>query len=132
MKILTYRHLKVWTHVKAIGTQLPMSCESFLSFFTYGLIGIICAAAIGQSLVHYGFRTAVEERMNKHVRDAAFNNLISQEIAWFDVQPVGTITTQLSDNATLIHSFSGEPIHTSVMNLSSVAVGLVVSFIFMW
>jgi ATP-binding cassette subfamily B (MDR/TAP) protein 1 len=103
-----------------------------LSFLvTYGLIGILVAAVVGHTLVHYGFGTAVE-RMNKRVRDASFKNLIRQEIAWFDVRPVGTITTQLSDDAALIHSFSGEPIRTLVMNLSSVAVGLVVSFVFMW
>jgi ATP-binding cassette subfamily B (MDR/TAP) protein 1 len=91
----------------------------------------MCAAVVGHTLVHYGFGTAVE-RMNKRVRDASFKNLIRQEIAWFDVRPVGTITTQLSDDAALIHSFSGEPIRTLVMTLSSVAVGLVVSFVFMW
>jgi ATP-binding cassette subfamily B (MDR/TAP) protein 1 len=103
-----------------------------LSFLvTYGLIAIVFSAVVGHTLVHYGFGTAVE-RMNKRVRDASFKNLIRQEIAWFDVRPVGTITTQLSDDAALIHSFSGEPIRTLVMNLSSVAVGLIVSFFFMW
>ena len=72
------------------------------------------------------------ERMNKRVRDAAFKNLVVQEIGWFDVRTVGSITTQLSDDAALIHSFSGEPIRTMVMNLASVAVGLIVSFTFMW
>jgi ATP-binding cassette subfamily B (MDR/TAP) protein 1 len=98
---------------------------------TYWLIGIMASALVGHTLVHYGFGTAVE-RMNKRVRDAAFKNLVRQEVAWFDVRQVATITTQLSDDAALIHSFSGEPIRTLVMNLSSVAVGLVVSFVFMW
>jgi ATP-binding cassette subfamily B (MDR/TAP) protein 1 len=103
-----------------------------LSFkICYGLIGIIVSAVVGHTLVHYGFGTAVE-RMNKRVRDATFKSLIRQEISYFDVRPIGSITTQLSDDAALIHSFSGEPIRTLVMNLASVAVGLVVSFVFMW
>jgi ATP-binding cassette subfamily B (MDR/TAP) protein 1 len=97
----------------------------------YGLLGIIFCAVVGNVLLFYGFGTATE-RMNKRVRDAAFKSLIRQEIAWFDVRPVGTITTRLSDDAALIHSFSGEPIRTLVMNLASVLVGLVVSFVFMW
>lgn len=84
---------------------------------TYWLIGIIAAAFVGHSLLHYGFGTAVE-RMNKRVRDAAFKSLVRQEVAWFDVRQVGEITTQLSDDAALMHSFSGEPIRTLVMNLS--------------
>lgn len=97
----------------------------------YGLVGIIVAAIAGHTLVHLGFGTATE-RMNKRVRDSVFKSLVRQEVAWFDVRPTTTITTQLSDDAALIHSFSGEPIRTLVMNLSSVAVGLIVSFYFMW
>ena len=97
----------------------------------YGLIGIIFSAVFGNVLLFYGFGTATE-RMNKRVRDAAFQSLIRQEIAWFDVRPVGAITTQLSNDAALLHSFSGEPIRTLVLELASVVVGLAVSFYFMW
>lgn len=97
----------------------------------YGLCGVIAASIIGNVLLHYGFGTATE-RMNKRVRDSAFKNLIRQEVAWFDVRPVGTLTTQLSDDAAMIHSFSGQPIRMLIMNISSVVVGLVVSFIYMW
>jgi len=97
----------------------------------YALLGVLFSAVLGSVLLFYGFGIATE-RMNKRVRDAAFKNLVRQEVAWFDVRPVGTITTKLSDDAALIHSFSGEPIRTLVMNLASVFVGLVVSFVFMW
>ena len=97
----------------------------------YGLLAIMFSACCGHVLLFYGFGTATE-RMNKRVRDAAFKSLVRQEVAWFDVRPVGVITTKLSDDAALIHSFSGEPIRTLVLNLASVFVGLVVSFVFMW
>jgi ABC-type multidrug transport system fused ATPase/permease subunit len=45
---------------------------------------------------------------------------------------MGTITSQLEDDAAMLHSFSGEPIRTLAMSLSSVFVGVVVSFFFMW
>jgi len=98
---------------------------------TYGYLGLMLATMIGNLLLFYGFGTA-SERMNKRVRDAAFNALIRLEPAWFDKRTVGSITTQLQDDAAMIHSFSGEPIRTLVMNLSSVLVGVVISFVFMW
>ena len=77
------------------------------------------------------FGTATE-RINKRVRDTTFRALVRQEVAWYDVRSVGQITSQLSDDAAMIHSFSGEPIRTIVMSLASVGCGLVVSFYFMW
>ena len=97
----------------------------------YAIFGIIFSSVLGNILLFYGFGTATE-RMNKRVRDTAFNNLIRQEIAWFDVRPVGAITTQLSNDAALLHSFSGEPIRTLVLELASVVVGLAISYYFMW
>ena len=90
----------------------------------YGLLGLIGASMVGNMLMIYGFGTATE-RMNKRVRNSAFKNLVRQEVAYFDLHPVGTITTQLSDDAALIHSFSGQPIRLLVLNLSSVVIGII-------
>ena len=97
----------------------------------YGVLWLMAASMTGNVLMFYGFGTATE-RMNKRVRDAVFANLIGQEISYFDVRQVGTITSQLADDAALIHSFSGQPIRMMVMNISSVVVGVVVAFIYMW
>jgi len=96
-----------------------------------GVIGIIACSLIGNVLLFYGFGTATE-RMNKRVRDQTFKSLVRQEVSWFDVRPIGTITSKISDDAAMIHSFSGEPIRTFVMNVASVLVGLVFAFYFMW
>lgn len=98
---------------------------------TYGLVAVVFSAVIGHTLVHFGFGTAVE-RMNKRVRDAAFKSLVRQEVAYYDVRPVASLTSRLSDDAALIHSFSGEPIRQLLLNLSSIVVGLVISFVYMW
>ena len=102
-----------------------------LSFqITYGLIAILVSAVVGHTLTHYGFGIATE-RMNKRVRDASFKSLMRQEVGWFDLRPIGTITSQLSDDAAMIHSFSGEPIRQVVLSVASVLVGLIVSFYYM-
>jgi ABC-type multidrug transport system fused ATPase/permease subunit len=66
------------------------------------------------------------------IRDSAFTSLIRQEVSYFDLRAAGTITSQLADDAAMLHAFVGEPIRTLTVSVSSVVVGLVVSFIFMW
>jgi ATP-binding cassette subfamily B (MDR/TAP) protein 1 len=89
-----------------------------LSFnVTYGCVGIMVSTVIGNMLTYHGFGTA-SERVNKRVRDAAYNSMVRQEVGFFDLRPVGTITSQLEDDAALLHSFSGEPIRTLIMSLA--------------
>lgn len=95
------------------------------------LLGLILCTLIGCVVMYKAFGMATE-RINKRVRDETFKALVRQEVAWFDVRSVGEVTSQLSDDAAMIHSFSGEPIRTFVMTIASVGVGLVTSFVFMW
>jgi len=97
----------------------------------YLLIGLICCTLIGCVIMYKAFGMATE-RINKRVRDDTFKALVRQEVAWFDVRSVAEVTSQLADDAAMIHSFSGEPIRTFVMTIASVGVGLVTSFFFMW
>ena len=101
-----------------------------------GKLGVASAAVVVTTLagyvwLYYGFGTATE-RMNKRVRDGLFNSLVRQEVAFFDMQPVGTLSAKLQDDAALIHSFSGQPIRALIISLASVLVGLIVGFIYMW
>jgi len=98
---------------------------------TYGWVALISASMFGYALLFYGFGKSAE-KMNKRVRDASFVALIRQEISYFDVRSVGSITTHLQDDAAMMHSFSGEPIRVLVMNVCSVLVGLIISFYYMW
>lgn len=97
----------------------------------YLLVGLIVFSLVGNIIMFQGFGTATE-RINKRVRDMAFKALIRQEVAWYDLRTVGEITSQLSDDAAMIHSFSGEPVRTLMMSISSVGAGLAVSIYFMW
>ena len=96
-----------------------------------GSVGIVLSSLIGYVLLHYGFGTATE-RMNRRVRNAAFSSLARQEVGFFDMRSVGTFTSQFQDDAALIHSFSGEPVRSLLINISSVLVGLVLGFVYMW
>jgi ATP-binding cassette, subfamily B (MDR/TAP), member 1 len=97
----------------------------------YGYLGTMVVTTIGFTLLFWGFGSA-SERMNKRVRDSAFASLLRQEVAWFDMRSPSFITAQLAEDAALLHSFSGEPIRTLIVNLSSTFVGVIISFIYMW
>ena len=97
----------------------------------FGSLGTIIASLFGNILLYYGFGVAVE-RMNRRVRDDAFKSLCRQECGYFDANPVGKITSELQDDAALVHSFTGEPIRSLVVSLASVLVGVVIGFVYMW
>ena len=105
--------------------------ENLSYYVTYGWVGLMAATMIGNVLLFYGFGTATE-RMNKRVRDDIFTALLRQDVGYYDTHSVGKLSTQIEDDAAMIHSFSGEPIRTAAMAIASVIVGLVLSFVYMW
>lgn len=87
--------------------------------------------SVGNVLLYYGFGTA-SEKINKRVRDALFQSLLRQEVAYFDKRNVNSITSQLQDDAATLHAFSGEPLRTFIIALSSFLVGILLALYYMW
>ena len=79
-------------------------------------------------LTFWGFGTA-RERLNKRVRDSTFAALLRQEVGFFDKRSVGSITSELQDDAAKIHAFSGEPARSFLIAVASLVTGLVLSFV---
>lgn len=96
----------------------------------YGLLGVMACSIVGNIMMYKGFGTA-SERMNKRVRDSVFASMVRFEVGWFDVHPIGKITTRLSEDAALMHAFSGGPIRMMVLNIASVLIGLVLALVYM-
>ena len=105
--------------------------ENMSYYVTFGWAGLVASTLIGNVLLFYGFGTATE-RMNKRVRDAIFISLMKQDIAFYDTHSVAKLSSQLEDDAAMIHSFSGEPIRTLIMTMASVLLGVILSFYYMW
>jgi ATP-binding cassette subfamily B (MDR/TAP) protein 1 len=61
-----------------------------------------------------------------------FKNLLRQEVAWFDTQSVDGLASRVADDTALLNTFCGSPVRMLIMNISSVLVGIVTSFFFMW
>jgi len=96
-----------------------------------GWLSIVVSCLIGNALIYFGFGSA-SERLNKRIRDLAFSSLCRQEVAYFDLRSVGSITSQLQDDAAKIHALTGQPVRILLINVSSVVTGLIISFAFMW
>jgi ABC-type multidrug transport system fused ATPase/permease subunit len=90
----------------------------------WGALIVLCIA--GNLLQFYGFGYA-SDRLNKRIRDMSFLALLRQEVAFFDKRGVGSLLSQLQDDAARIHAFSGEPVRTVVAALASAVIGVVVA-----
>jgi len=80
---------------------------------------VLVGCVVGNVIVFWGFGVA-SERLNKRVRDSSFQALLRQEVAYFDKRSVGSITSQLQDDAARIHAFSGEPVRSFLIAVSSI------------
>jgi len=108
------------------GTASYMRMESFRVAGYWAILFV--ASVLGNLVTFWGFGTA-SERLNKRVRDSSFLALLRQEVGFFDRRSVGTLTSQLQDDAARIHAFSGEPVRSFIVAMSSIAVGLVLSLV---
>jgi len=70
--------------------------------------------------------------MNKRVRDDLFRSLLRQEVAYFDQHNVSSITSQFQDDVAVLHAFSGEPLRTFLIAVSSLLIGVIISLYYMW
>ena len=132
-------------------TADDMRERSFLVAIFWGALFVICI--VGNILTFWGFGMA-SERLNKRVRDDTFTSLLRQEVTFFgkffhldsiaialvhvnsrwnilceDKHSVGSLTSQLQDDAARLHAFSGEPVRAFVVACASVVTGVTLSFI---
>jgi len=111
------------------GVAEDMKDRSYVVGGYWAIIIVVCF--VGNILMFWGFGNA-SERLNRRVRDDAFNSLVRQEVAFFDKRSVGKITSQLQEDATRIQTFTGDPVRSLLVSLSSLLTGVVLSFYYMW
>jgi ATP-binding cassette subfamily B (MDR/TAP) protein 1 len=88
---------------------------------------VIIACVVGNMTLVWGFGTAAE-RMNRRIRDDAFQALVRQEVSYFDKRSVGKLTSELAEDATRVQTFTGNPIRSLLIAMSSVITGVVLAF----
>jgi ABC-type multidrug transport system fused ATPase/permease subunit len=114
------------------------SCEKYwdgvaadMQYWSFQLVGYLVLNSLfsisGSMITSWGFGTA-SERLSKRLRDSVFSAAVRQEVAFFDQRNVGSITSQLQQDATEVHNLTGEPVRSLVIELSSVLIGIGLSF----
>eukprot|EP00934_Nitzschia_sp_Nitz4_P005837 Nitzschia sp. Nitz4//scaffold153_size53422//46055//50256//NITZ4_006766-RA/size53422-snap-gene-0.60-mRNA-1//-1//CDS//3329537277//5827//frame0 len=106
-----------------------MQEQSFRTAVLFALNAGSCV--FGNVLAYKGFGTA-SERLAKRIRDKAFGSLVRQECAFFDEHRVGSLASQLQQDAALLHNFVGEPIRSLTIAMSAIVIGTFLSLYFMW
>jgi len=106
-----------------------MRTESFKVAGYWAALFVGCI--LGNLIMFWGFGTATE-RLNKRIRDSSFLALLRQEVAFFDKRSVGSITSQLQDDAARIQAFSGEPVRSFIIAIASIITGIVISLVVSW
>jgi ATP-binding cassette, subfamily B (MDR/TAP), member 1 len=72
------------------------------SFVVAGYWVVVVVGCLAGNIIKYWAFGIASERLNKRVRDSAFAALLRQEVAFFDKRSVGSITSQLQDDAARI------------------------------
>ena len=106
-----------------------MQSKSFEMSIFYSLLMV--DALIGSATLFWGFGIA-SERLSKRVRDNVFTTLVRQEVGFFDRQNIGDIKTRLQESTARLQAFSGAPVRTLLLAVSSLLIGLTISFFVMW
>eukprot|EP00980_Cylindrotheca_fusiformis_P014873 scaffold4061_cov108-Cylindrotheca_fusiformis.AAC.1 len=103
-----------WNH-----TAHKLQDDSYFIALYWVLVGI--CSITGNMIAFYGFGHA-SERLNKRVRDDAFESLVRQEVSYFDKRSVGKITSQLQEDAARLHTFTGEPVRAFLIAFALLAL----------
>ncbi|XP_054737347.1 multidrug resistance protein homolog 49 [Anastrepha obliqua] len=105
--------------------------QSILFSMLFIVIGTV--AGVGSLLQSYMF-TAAGAKMTSRLRHDAFRAIISQEVAYFDDErnSVGALCARLAGDCSNVQGATGSRIGIIVQAVSTLAIGVVISFIYSW
>ncbi|KAK9755082.1 hypothetical protein RND81_01G001300 [Saponaria officinalis] len=85
-------------------------------------------------LMQHYFYTLMGERITTRIRLSMFSAMLSNEMGWFDQQGngVGSLTSKLAADATLVRIALVDRLATIVQNGSLIVAAFVVAFMFSW
>eukprot|EP00924_Labyrinthula_sp_SR-Ha-C_P015096 maker-scaffold_9-snap-gene-8.55-mRNA-1 protein AED:0.00 eAED:0.01 QI:0/1/0.5/1/1/1/2/88/1332 len=99
----------------------------FAKKFAYLGVGAFCMAGI-----QVAFFTISAERQVIKIREAYFEALLRQEIAWFDSRRSGELAAKVAENTVVIKESMGEKLGALTMNCSMCVAGFGMGFYFSW
>ncbi|XP_054817439.1 ABC transporter B family member 13-like isoform X2 [Prosopis cineraria] len=94
----------------------------------------VAAVTIPIYLLQHYFFTLMGERLTARVRLLMFSAILTNEIAWFDLDEnnTGSLTAMLAADATLVRSALADRLSTIVQNVALTVTAFVIAFTLSW
>eukprot|EP00271_Cylindrocystis_brebissonii_P007435 TRINITY_DN20981_c0_g1_i1.p1 TRINITY_DN20981_c0_g1~~TRINITY_DN20981_c0_g1_i1.p1 ORF type:complete len:1281 (-),score=259.90 TRINITY_DN20981_c0_g1_i1:445-4287(-) len=104
-----------------------------ISHWCFVFIGMGAASGFVYILQHYNFGI-MGEHLTKRVREAMFQAILRNEVAWFDrdANSSGAVASRLATDATLVRAAAGDRISVIVQNLSLLIIAFTIALILQW
>ncbi|KJE91891.1 ATP-binding cassette sub-family B member 11 [Capsaspora owczarzaki ATCC 30864] len=119
----------VFSSILEVFTESGEELKKDAVFYSLMFLAIAGGTFIAQFLQHTCWCISGEQ-LTTRLRLLAFNNVIRQDIAFFDQEhhATGSLTTMLATDATLVKGLSGSVAALVIQALVSVVAGLVIAF----
>lgn len=103
------------------------------AFWAYMFILLAGSQMFGGFASQYSFGL-ITERLARRVREQSFLKMLQMEVAWFDLpeHTAGTLAQQLATDCVMIKALTGERAATSVSQVVTLTVALVLAFVQSW
>lgn len=108
-----------------------MADNSLIYMFVFIGIGVVAFVSMfGQQ---YAF-SVMGSRLTAQLRHLAFENLMRQEVGFFDMKEnsTGRLTARLAGDAALVQATTGEKLGLAVQNQVSLIAALIIAFVSSW
>jgi len=107
--------------------EMVDNVRKYAVYVIYVGAGAFVAAWLGQACF-----MIVAENNARRIRAAYMQSVLSQEIAWFDTQKAGAITTRLASDSRMIQDATGEKVGMILQQVAMLVTGMSIGFVFGW
>jgi hypothetical protein len=104
---------------------------SKLTQYTFILFIILAIGSVATSIRGY-FYTIIGERLVRRIRKDLFDNLVRQDISFFDINKTGELINRLSSDTAVIQSCLSVNISMGLRAIAMVIVSIILLFITSW
>jgi ATP-binding cassette, subfamily B (MDR/TAP), member 1 len=121
----------VFSNVTAILAE--KNNESKVRFWALMYVVVGATSLLG-GFLQLGMLGISGERLTRKLRSRSFRAMLRQEIGYFDMKEnsVGSLSTRLASEATIVKGVTGDTLGAATLAVSTILVGLVVSFTGCW
>lgn len=88
------------------------------------LLALGCAAIV-IGYLQVAFWSIACERQTRRIRERLFRSILDKDIAYFDVNKTGQLSTTLTENVNKVHDGIGDKVGSALQFVSSFIAGLI-------